>query len=236
MNVLAIIQARGGSKGVPGKNVKSLLGKPLIAWTIEAALSAKSVTRTIVSTDDAAIAEAARAAGAEVPFMRPAELASDDAKSIGLLQHALSWLKKHEAYSPDVVVQLKPTNPLRTADHIDQCVQAYLDHHGVDSVITVVEAPIHPLKTWRLNGEYLIPFIPEEVSGIAESVKMPRQKLPQAFGNNSCVHVINPETIRSGSSIGKKVVGVVLSREESVNIDDPIDFDIAEMLLRRRLA
>lgn len=235
MEVLAIIQARGGSKGVPGKNIKPLLGKPLIAWTVEAAKSAKTVTRVIVSTDDEAIAEAARAAGADVPFIRPAEFATDGAKSIGLLQHALSWLEEHEGYKPDAVVQLKPTNPLRTAAHIDECVETYFAHPGVDAVITVVKAPVHPLKTWRRDGDYLVPFISEEQSGIKESVKMPRQKLPEAFGNNSCVHVINPDTIRGGSSIGKKVIGVVLSREDSANIDDPIDFDIAELLMKKRL-
>lgn len=235
MNVLAIIQARGGSKGIPGKNVKPLCGKPLIVWTIEAAKKAKTVTRVIVSTDDKKIAEVAKQYGAEVPFLRPAELAGDGAKSIGLLEHALTFLKEKEGYEATAVVQLKPTNPLRTSETIDRCVELYKKSPGIDAVITVVKAPIHPLKCWKFEGEFVEPFVPESVFGIKEASKSPRQKLPEAYGNNSCVHVINPKTIlEKHSSIGTKVKGVVLSREESVNIDEPIDFEIAEILMRKR--
>jgi CMP-N-acetylneuraminic acid synthetase len=236
-NVLAIIQARGGSKGIPRKNIKELLGKPLIAWTIEAARAARLVTRVIVSTDDVEIAEVAKEWGAEVPFLRPAELASDEAKSIGLLTHALNWLSTNENYQTDIVVQLKPTNPLRRAETIDRCVELYKSSPGIDAVITVVKAPIHPLKTWKFDGEFLTPFVPEDVFGIKEASKTPRQKLPEAFGNNSCVHVINPKTIlEKQSSIGTKVKGVILTREESINIDDPIDFLVAEILMRSKMS
>lgn len=236
MNVLVIIQARGGSKGIPGKNIKPLLGKPLIAWTIEAAKNATTVTRIIVSTDDRGIADVAKKHGAEVPFMRPAELASDEAKSIGLLEHALHWLKENEGYFPDVVIQLKPTNPLRTSQHIDQCVEVFRKDISLDAVITVVKAPAHPLKMWKFDAEFLLPFVPETVFGIKEAAKTPRQKLPEAFSNNSCVHVINPRTIlEKHSSIGTKVKGVILSREDSINIDEPIDFEIAELVMRKRL-
>lgn len=235
MNVLAIIQARGGSKGIPGKNIKPLCGKPLIAWTIEMAKKAKTVTRVIVSTDDQEIARIAKKYGAEVPFLRPAELASDGAKSVGLLEHALTFLKEKEGYSADAVVQLKPTNPLRTAETIDRCVKLYKKSPGIDAVITVVKAPIHPLKCWKFCGEFVEPFVPESVFGITEASKTPRQKLPEAYGNNSCVHVINPKTIlEKHSSIGTKVKGIILSREESVNIDEPIDFEIAEILMKKR--
>lgn len=235
MNILAIIQARGGSKGIPGKNIKLLCGKPLIAWTIEAAKTAKTVTRVIVSTDDKEIAELSKKYGAEVPFMRPAEFATDGAKSIGLLEHALNWLSENENYKADIVVQLKPTNPLRTAETIDKVVELYKASPGIDAVITVVKAPIHPLKTWKFNGEFVKPFVPENVFGIKEAAKTPRQKLPEAFGNNSCVHVINPKTIlEKHSSVGTKVKGIVLSREESINIDEPIDFEIAELILKKQ--
>jgi CMP-N-acetylneuraminic acid synthetase len=238
MEILAIIQARGGSKGVPGKNIKMLCGKPLIAWTIEAAKQATLVNRVIVSTDDADIARVAKEWGAEVPFTRPAELASDSAKSIGLLEHALHWLQENEAYTPDAIVQLKPTNPLRTAAHIDASVEKYSAGHGVlDAVITVVKAPIHPLKTWRVDeAGLLVPFIPEEVFGIKEASKSPRQSLPEAYGNNSCVHVINTKTIlEKHSSIGTKVGYVELSKEDSINIDEPFDFMIAELVMAERL-
>ena len=235
MNILTIIQARGGSKSIPGKNIKPINGKPLIAWTIEAAKNAKTVTRVIVSTDDLEIAETAKKYGAEVPFMRPAEFATDTAKSVGLLKHAIEWLLQHENYKTDIVVQLKPTNPLRTSAHIDEAVNKYLAHPDADSLITVTKSPAHPLKTYKLECEMVSPFVPAELFGLTEASKMPRQALPEAFVQNSCVNVINPKTIlEHGSSLGKKVVGIVMSREDSVNIDDAIDFEIAEMLMKKR--
>lgn len=235
MDVLAIIQARGGSKSVPRKNIRDLAGKPLIAWTIEAAKRAESVTRVIVSTDDPEIAEVAKRYGAEAPFLRPAEFATDDAKSVGLLRHALDWLAEQEGYRPDLVVQLKPTNPLRRAEHIDACVRLFLDSPGYDSLITVTKTPAHPLKTWKFDGDALVPFIPEGVFGIKEAAKLPRQSLPEAFIQNSCVHVIAPSTILTkGSSVGTKIRGFVMDREDSINIDVAFDFDVAELLMRRR--
>jgi N-acylneuraminate cytidylyltransferase len=235
MNILAIIQARGGSKSIPGKNIKPINGKPLIAWTIEAAKAAKTVTRVIVSTDDPEIAAVAKKHGAEVPFMRPAEFATDAAKSVGLLKHAIEWLAQNENYQTDVVVQLKPTNPLRSSAHIDEAVNKYLTYPEADSLITVTKSPAHPLKTYKFSGELVEPFVPAELFGLTEASKMPRQALPEAFVQNSCVNVINPKTIlEKGSSLGKKVVGMVMSREDSVNIDEPMDFDIAEMIMKKR--
>jgi N-acylneuraminate cytidylyltransferase len=235
MKVLAIIQARGGSKGVPGKNIKLLAGKPLIAWTIEAAKNAKTVNRVIVSTDDQGIADVAKSFGAEVPFLRPAEFATDNAKSLGLLRHALDWFRGKENYIPDIVVQLKPTNPLRTAEHIDACIASFLESPDIDSLITVTKSPAHPLKTWKFNNELLTPFVPEEVYGIKEAAKQPRQSLPEAFVQNSCVHVISPSTIlEKNSSIGRKVKGFVMEREDSMNIDTAFDFEVAELLMKKR--
>lgn len=233
--VLAIIQARGGSKGVPWKNIKILAGKPLIAWTIEAAENAKTVNRVIVSTDDSKIAEVAKNFGAEVPFLRPAEFATDNAKSLGLLKHALDWLRENENYVPNIVVQLKPTNPLRAAEHIDACAKSFLESPEVDSLITVTKSPAHPLKTWKFNNGLLTPFVPEEVYGIKEAAKQPRQALPEAFVQNSCVHVINPKTILvKNSSIGTKVKGFIMGREDSMNIDTAFDFEVAELLMKKK--
>jgi len=235
MQVLAIIQARGGSKSIPRKNIKELGGKPLIAWTIEAAKNSKLVTRTIVSTDDEEIAAVSKKFGAEVPFMRPAEFATDEAKSVGLLKHALNWLREHENYRPDIVVQLKPTNPLRTSEHIDAAVKSFAELPGIDSLITVTKALSHPLKTYKFNGNNLELFVSEEISMIKEASKLPRQNLPEAFVQNSCVNVINPEIIlKKGTSLGKKIKGFVMSREDSVNIDVPLDFEIAEILLKKK--
>lgn len=235
MEVLAIIQARGGSKGIPGKNIKLLLGKPLIAHTIEAAKQAKSVTRVIVSTDDEKIAEVSRSYGAEVPFTRPKEFATDNAKSIGLLKHALEWLATNDNYRPDVVVQLKPTNPLRTAEQIDECVKVFCESPVADSLMTVNESPSHPYKMWKLSDGALTPFLSEEITGIKEAGKMPRQSLPEVFVTNSCVNVVHPDTIlKKNSSIGTKIKGVVLPREAAINIDTLYDFEVAEFLMGRK--
>ena len=236
MKILAIIQARGGSKSIPGKNIKNLAGKPLIAWTIEAAKKSKMINRVIVSTDDLEIAKIAKKFGAEVPFLRPAEFATDTAKSWGLLNHALIWLKENENYEPDAVVQLKPTNPLRRAEHIDQCVKIFLESKNIDSLITVTKSPVHPLKTWKFEkNDLLVPFVPENIYGIKEAAKFPRQSLPEVFVQNSCVHVIRPKTIlKKKSSIGQKIKGVVMEREDSINIDSPIDFKIAEIIMKER--
>lgn len=236
MKTLATIQARGGSKGIPGKNIKLLAGKPLIAWTIEAALNSKLVERVVVSTDDETIAQISRQYGAEVPFLRPKEFASDDAKSVGLLNHALTWLKDNESYEPDILVQLKPTNPLRTSAHIDACIYSYLASPEIDSLITLTKSPAHPLKTFRFNGDLIIPFIPaDELFGLNEAAKMPRQKLPEAFVQNSCVNVINPKTIfLKNSSLGKVVKGFVMNRIDSINIDDELDFMLAGVIIKKR--
>lgn len=236
MEALAIIQARGGSKGVPGKNIRPLGEKPLIGWTIDAARGASSVGRVIVSTDSEDIARVARECGAEVPFLRPAELATDDAKSIGLLKHALEWFAEHEGYRPDAVVQLKPTNPLRTSAHIDAAVRLFADLPDADAVITVRPVREHPYKTWKRTEDGGIePFIPESYHHIPEAVKSPRQKLPEAFIQNSCVHVIRSSTIlEKNSSIGTNVRAIIMSEEDSLNIDTPQDFALAEYLFSSR--
>lgn len=237
MQTLAIIQARGGSKSIPGKNIKSLAGKPLIAWTIEEANRARTINRVIVSTDDREIAKVSKRYNAEVPFLRPKELATDTAKSIGLLRHALEWLSENENYHPEIIVQLKPTNPLRKASHIDRCVREFINYPEIDSLITLTKSPIHPLKIWKFSGDgdFVVPFISYDVSGIHEATKLPRQSLPEAFVQNSCVNVIRPETIlNKNSSIGTKIKGVVMDPIDAINIDTELDFKIAEFLIKEK--
>lgn len=233
--ILAIIQARGGSKSIPKKNIYPLAGKPLIAWTIEAAKNAKLVNRVIVSTDDEEIALVSKKYGAEVPFVRPAEFATDEAKSIGLLRHALEWLKEHENYEPDAVVQLKPTNPLRTAGHIDAAIESFFASSGIDSLLTVYKATVHPYKTWKFNNNFITPFISENISGMKEASKMPKQMLPEVFATNSCVNVINPNTILyKNSSIGNLIKGFIMKQEDSLDINGAFDFELAEFLMAKR--
>lgn len=239
MNVLAIIQARGGSKGIPGKNIRPLCGKPLLAWTVAAAKAARRVTRVTVNTDDAAIAAAARAAGAEVPFLRPADLATDEAGSLALFMHALDWFRDTEGYVPDAVVQLKPTNPLRTAATIDAAVDLFFAAPPCDSVMTFHETHDHPWKIWRVGESgFMEPFLPASVTGHADAPRMRRQDLPPAYRHDGAANVFAPATVREKRSLnGDRVKALILRDEaEALNIDTLRDFALAELLLRERLA
>ena len=237
MNILAVIQARGGSKSVPGKNIRELGGKPLIAWTILAAKASKKVTRVVVNTDDPEIAAVAKQFGAEVPFLRPAEFATDKAPSLPMYEHALAWFAEHENYRPDAIGQLKPTNPLRTAGHIDAAIDLFLAAPPCDSVISVSPVHDHPYKIWKVGADgFMEPFLPESFTGIKDAPRMRRQDLPPAFRHNGAVNVIVPITILEQHSMnGRRVKAYVMAgADDSLNIDTIRDFAVAEFILRDR--
>lgn len=208
--VLALILARGGSKGIPRKNLYPLAGKPLIVWTIEAALAAKKVTRTIVSTDDEEIAAVARSAGVETPFIRPAELAEDNTADLPCYQHALTWLKEHEQYEPDLVVQLWATSPHRLPGEVDRAIALLEQHPDADSVRSVTEPHQTPFKMWRRDqGKYLEPILKKEYPEVymaGEPYALPRQVLPEVVVQTGYVSVIRPAIILGGSMHGKHVL------------------------------
>ncbi len=238
MNILAIIPARGGSKSIPRKNIKELYGKPLIAWTIEAAARSKHITRTIVSTDDEEIASVAKTYGAEVPFLRPKEISGDLAHDIEFLTHALDFLKTEERYEPEIVLRLPPTSPLRTAAHIDEGVEVLLKNPDADSVRPITEAPKHPYKMWQINKadtRYIEPFLPELLTNMKEPQNMPRQALPVVYIHTGAMDVLRIRTIRElRSTSGKKVAYFFMKPDESVNIDHAIDFEFAELIMKKR--
>ncbi len=236
-DILAIIPARGGSKGVPGKNVKPLLGKPLIAWIIAAAKESKHVTRSIVSTDDEEIAAVARSYGAEVPFIRPTEIAQDLSTDMEFLLHALDWLRAKENYEPEIVLRLPPTSPLCTATHIDKGIETLLNTAEADAVRPIVEVSKHPYKMWKISqdGRWLEPFLPQEVTGLPEIFDMSRQLFPKVYIHSGAMDVMRLRTIRDlKSKAGKKLAFFVMQAEDSVNIDDEIDFELAEIFMKRR--
>ena len=224
MEVLALIPARGGSKGLPRKNVLPLAGRPLIAHSIEHALAAETITRTIVSTDDAEIAEAARAAGAEVPFVRPAELAQDDSPDLDVFSHALTWLEENERYRPELVVHLRPTHPIRRPERIDEAVRTIAADPSADSLRSVSWPDQTPYKMWRVTGGYLEPIL--QVDGVPDAHSRPRQLLPEIWWQNGYVDVIRPATILELESMsGRRIVPFV--------IDEPIvDIDYKDALMR----
>jgi CMP-N,N'-diacetyllegionaminic acid synthase len=238
MNILAIIPARGGSKGIPGKNIQPLAGKPLIAWTIEEAQKSKYISRLIVSTDDESIAVVAREYGAEVPFLRPPELAQDLSIDVEFLEHALSFLHENEQYTPDVILRLPPTSPLRSADDIDRGIETLLQHPEADAVRPIMEAPKHPYKVWKIgaHGTYLEPLFSKDCTGFDEPHNLPRQLFPKAYIHTGAMDVMRHETItKLHSTSGNKLAFFFMKPEASVNIDSPLDFEFAEFLMERRI-
>lgn len=202
--VLALIPARGGSKSVPRKNLLPIAGKPMIAYSIGHALGSSHVTRTIVSTDDAEIASVSSAFGAEVPFRRPAEFASDFATDLEVFRHALEWLAREQSYVPELVVHLRPTGPVRDIRLIDRAIAAMLAAPSADSLRSVGLAEQTPYKMWKVEGEFLVPILP--LAGVPEAHSMPRQKLPPAYWQNGYVDIVRPRTVLSMNSMVGAVV------------------------------
>ncbi len=232
--VLAIIPARGGSKKIKKKNIKLLAGKPLIAYTIEESKKSKYISRIILSTDNEEIAIIGKKLGAEVPFLRPSELAEDYVTDLPVFQHCLNWLRENENYIPDIIVHLRPTAPLRKNYHIDTGIELLLKSPGADSVRSVTAVGQHPLKMWKIENNRLAPFVSEEISGIKESYNMPRQKLPPAYIQNGSVDVIWTKTILEKNSMSGDIIAPFVMEEwESINIDTEIDFSLAELIMKR---
>ena len=229
---LAIIPARGGSKGIPRKNIRDFAGYPLIAYSIAAAQQARSVTRVIVSTDDDEIAAVAREWGAETPFLRPAEFAQDNSTDLPLFQHALKWLAEHESYRPEVVVQLRPTSPLRPRDCVDRAVSTLLAHPDADSVRGVVPAGQNPHKMWRLTGEDAPMKNLLDVPGLTEPYNEPRQALPPVYWQTGHIDAIRVETILDkGSMSGGRIYPLVIDARYTVDIDNLVDWARYEALV-----
>lgn len=228
--VLALIPARGGSKSIPRKNIRPFAGHPLIAYSIAAGLTAEMVTRVVVSTDDAEIAAIAREYGAEVPFLRPIELAQDDTPDLPVFQHALNWLAAEEGYRPDIVVHLRPTSPLRRTVHIDQAVLQLLEHPEADSIRSVIVPFQNPFKMWTISESgYLEPLL--KVS-YKEPYNLPRQSLPVVYWQTGYVDAAWRETILDKNSMtGELILAMIMGAEDWIDIDSPEDWQKAERLL-----
>jgi CMP-N-acetylneuraminic acid synthetase len=227
LKVLGLIPARGGSKAIPDKNIVTVNGKPLIAYTILAAAEAKRLTRFIVSTDSERIAAVCLKLGSEVPFLRPTELARDDTPTLPVVLHALDYLK--EAY--DAVMILQPTSPLRSSDDIDSAVQMLEADPMADSVISVLKVgDNHPARMKFIHDGVLVdPPFAEKIEG------QRRQDLPELYLRNGAIYLTRTTVIREqGSLKGKKSLALVMPEIRSVNIDFPIDLVVAEALLRER--
>lgn len=229
-NVLALIPARGGSKSIPRKNVLPFAGHPLIAYSIAAGLAAETVTRVIVSTDNDEIAELSRSCGAEVPFTRPSEHAQDDTPDLPVFQHALQWLAEHEDYHPDIVVQLRPTSPLRRVWHIDQAVLQLIERPEVDAVRTVCEPFQNPFKMWSLSPDGLMQ--PLLKSDQKEAYNLPRQLLPDVYWQTGYVDAVRADVILEKNSMtGDRIRPLIIDAGDWIDIDSPDDWARAERML-----
>ncbi len=232
MEILAIIPARGGSKGVPRKNIVNLRGKPLIAYSIEQALASKWINRVIVSTDDEEIADIARRYRAEVPFMRPEEFAQDLSPDIDVFRHALKWLETNEEYIPDIVLNHRPVCPIRKVETIDRAIELLMNTPEADSLRSVCTPAQTPYKMWRIVDGYMKPLL--RLSGVAEPFNLPRQVLPEVYWQFGYVDMVRTEVItRKGKMSGDKILPFIID-EEWVEIDYQEDIVDAEKLLMKR--
>lgn len=230
---IAVIPARGGSKGVPGKNIIDLGGKPLIAYTIEAALQSDVIDRVVVSTDSEKIAEVAARLGAEVPFLRPAELATDSAHSADVVEHAVGFVEAAEKVAFKYVIMLQPTSPFRNARHITEAMRTFLDGPH-ESLITIKRQEYPPWWMFRLDGDRLTTAVTWKPG--VNIFNMVRQDFPDVYRPNGAFYVTYREKLReSGNLINPNSCGYyIMATEDSVDIDTPADLAVARAEFSRR--
>ena len=228
MNILAIIPARSGSKSVVDKNIRPINGKPMLAYSIEHALKSKYINRVIVSTDSEKYAEIAKKYGAEVPFIRPAQLATDTSLDYDVFLHALQYLKETEDYEAEIVVQLRPTYPIREVDDIDEMIRKLIDNPSADSIRCVAPAGEIAYKMWRINEDSTMTPL---LNDIPEAYNMPRQALPQIYYQNACIDVFRSSTVLEKHSMsGDCILSYIMNH--NYDIDTEAEFKKASNNLR----
>ncbi len=229
LTVLGVITARGGSKGVSRKNLHELLGKPLIAYTIAAAQESSLLTTCIVSTDDEEIATIARSLGADVPFMRPAELATEESRSLDVMRHALDWMQEHRDASFDYAMILQPTSPLRTAADIDACIRIAAESDA-DSVMSMVEIPDFAVqKLKQIHEGRILPLLKEEGAQSAS-----RAEAAPVYKRNTAIYLTKASLIHAGDLFGTNSRAYVMPLERSLDINHPVDLALAEFWVKRQ--
>ncbi|MBI2050302.1 MAG: acylneuraminate cytidylyltransferase family protein [Parcubacteria group bacterium] len=228
--IIGIITARGGSTSIPRKNLAELSGKPLIWYTIDAAQKSRLLTRTVVSTDNQEIARVSREYGADIPFMRPVELAQDDTPHLPVVQHALAWLKDNEGQAYDYVMILQPTSPLRTADDIDSAIKKAVETDA-DSVMSMVAlSDFDPVKVKEIDGDVIRPLFGDE--GASSAL---RQNGKKAYKRNCAIYLTKTEHIMNNDLFGTVSRAYSMPSERSVDINEPQDLEFAEFLLSKKV-
>ncbi|HLC63943.1 MAG TPA: acylneuraminate cytidylyltransferase family protein [Patescibacteria group bacterium] len=232
--VLAVIGARSDSKALPNKNIKPILGKPLLAWITKAAKASKLIDKLIISTDSPEYAETGKQYGAEAPFLRPAEISGDKALDIEYLTHAVKWFENNENWKPDIILRLPATSVMCRTESIDKCIKLLADDNEATSCRTVTEAAKHPYKLWRPEGNQLKPFMPEEITG-PDIANQPRQSFPEALSHTDVIAVKYDTLMNQKSLSGNKILFHKIDKLDAIDIDDEKDFLLAEILLKKRL-
>ncbi len=234
MNIIAIIPARGGSKGIKRKNLVPIKDKPLVAYSIQHALESKLINRVIVSSDDDEIIQVSRDYGAEVPFVRPAELAEDHILDLPVFEHALQFLKDTEGYEADVVVHLRPTTPYRKSEWIDEAIELFLKHPESDAVRSVSKPEKHPYRMFTLDKEgFLDPIMKHEHP---EPFLLRRQDHPDVYHYNCVIDITRPSTIFEKKSMtGNRLFPYIMNPPDVVDIDTLEDLQFVRTLYQDKL-
>lgn len=232
-NVLGVIPARGGSKRIPRKNIKRLAGKPLLQYTLEELVGSRYVDRTIIITDDDEIAALAKQYGVEQPFIEPSRLADGSLADYDFFQYALEWLREHESYTPDIVVQLRPTSPLRTAEQIDHAIEMLVEAgDGADSVRSVAIPEQSPYKMYKIVDGVLVPLL--TIRGKTESFNLPGQQLPPAYKHVGYLDVVWARTILEKHKMtGDRILPYIIEGAVS-GINTPEDWEYYEYLFSKK--
>ena len=243
MYIVSLIPARGGSKGIPNKNIKLLNNKPLIAYSIETSLNSEFINDTIVTTDSEEIASVARKFGANVPFLRPSSISQDKSIDIEFVKHYIKWVQDNNQRMPDIIVQLRPTYPIRDIDFLDFSIQKFINNYEqYDSLRSVVEIDKSPFKMYQIEDHYneailekrLIPVIPSsEYMFLKEPHNMCRQDLPRTYLHNGCIDIFKTSIVIEKDTIsGKNIYPLIMNKHECYDIDTLEDWNKSEEKLK----
>ncbi len=228
MNIYTVIPARGGSKSIPNKNIKLLNGRPLIEYSIKYSLACSLVNHTVVSTNSPEIAAIAMACGAEVPFLRPINLAQDLTPDYPVFDHALKLLEGLTGKQIDLIVLLRSTSPLRPASLIERGIQLMKDFPEASSIRSVTKSTEHPFRQWKLEGDFIVGY----ETSISEPYNIPRQELPAVYFQTGDLEIIRRETLLNGSVSGNNILPLIIDPEDMVDIDNMADWVEAEKRIK----
>jgi CMP-N,N'-diacetyllegionaminic acid synthase len=228
VKILVLIPARCGSKGIPNKNIKDFCGKPLLAWSIDQAKNSKYFDnmKIVLSTDSIEYASIGETYGAEVPFLRPKKLSQDKSIDIEFIKHAVNYLSEWEDYNSDIILQLRPTQPCRNVQDIDECLDLFLKNKdNYDSLRTFIESPKSPYKIYKINDNNVVPIL--KLEGL-ESINMCRQDLPKCYLHNGYIDILNTSILKNNTISGDKILPYIMEKEDIIDIDNSADWEKAE--------